>query len=77
MTYNGARLLLVCMAAGTILAVDALTSLDIPVPLVLIIALGTSLPISAFVFRKLRRTINSDIEAVDRERARRKTRSPK
>jgi Flp pilus assembly protein TadB len=69
LTYNGARLLLVCVAAGVILAVDALTSLDVPVVLVLLIALGVSLPLSAFALRKLRRTINADIEAVDRERA--------
>lgn len=69
LTYNGARLLLICIAAGIILAVDALTSLDIPVPLVLIIALGASLPFSAFAFRRLRRSINEDIEAVDLERA--------
>lgn len=69
LTYNGARLLLVCIAAGIIFAVDALTRLDIPVPLILIIALGASLPFSAFVFRKLRRSINEDIKAVDLERA--------
>lgn len=69
MTYNGARLLLVCVAAGVLLAVDALTSLDVPIALVPIIALGASLPLSAFAFRKLRRTINADIAAVDRERA--------
>ena len=67
--YNGARLLLVCVAAGVILAVDALTSLDVPVVLVLLIALGISLPLSAFTLRKLRRTINANIEAVDRDRA--------
>lgn len=70
LTYNGARLLLVCIAAGLVLAVDALTSLDIPGPLVIIIALGASLPISAFAFRKLRRSINEGIKAVDLERDR-------
>lgn len=69
LTYNGARLALVCVAAAVILVVDALSSLDVPVVLVLLIALGASLPLSAFAFRKLRRTINADIEAVDRERA--------
>lgn len=69
LTYNGARLLLVCVAAGVILAVDALTTIDVPVVLVPIVALGASLPLSALTLRKLRRTINADIEAVDRERA--------
>lgn len=69
LTYNGARLLLVCIAAGVILAVDALTSVEVPVVLVLLIALGASLPLSALALRKLRRTINADIETVDRERA--------
>lgn len=69
LTYNGARLLLVCVAAGVILAVDALTTIDVPVVLVPIVALGASLPLSALILRKLRRTINADIEAVDRERA--------
>ncbi|KZF11177.1 hypothetical protein A2J03_19630 [Rhodococcus sp. EPR-157] len=69
LTYNGARLALVCVTAGIVLIVDALTGLDVPVVLIVLIALAASLPLSAFAFRKLRRTINADIEAVDRERA--------
>ena len=65
----GARLLFVCVAAGVLLAVDALTSLDISFVLVLLGALAASLPLSALTLRKLRRTINADIEAVDRTRS--------
>ncbi|OZC38118.1 DUF4229 domain-containing protein [Rhodococcus sp. 05-2255-1e] len=69
LAYNGARLLFVCVAAGVLLAVDALTSLDISFVLVLLGALAASLPLSALTLRKLRRTINADIEAVDRTRS--------
>jgi hypothetical protein len=69
LAYTGARLLFVCVAAGVLLAVDALTSLDISFVLVLLGALAASLPLSALTLRKLRRTINADIEAVDRTRS--------
>ena len=69
LAYNAARLALVAVAAGVIVVVDALTGLDLPVVLVLHIARATSLPLSAFALRQLRRTINADIEAVDRERS--------
>ena len=69
LAYNGARLLLVLLAATVIFIVDATTRVDVPVVLVLLIALGASLPVSAFVLRGLRRTINADIEAVDAERS--------
>ena len=80
LAYNVMRLLLVCVAAGVLLAVDALTSLDIPFVLVLLIALAASLPLSALTLRKLRRTINEDIDAVDRKRTTRRgpaTRPPR
>ncbi|MDJ0471591.1 DUF4229 domain-containing protein [Rhodococcoides fascians] len=80
LAYNVMRLLLVCVAAGVLLAVDALTSLDIPFVLVLLIALAASLPLSALTLRKLRRTINADIDAVDRKRTTRRgpaTRPPR
>ena len=80
LAYNVVRLLLVCVAAGVLLAVDALTSLDIPFVLVLLIALAASLPLSALTLRKLRRTINEDIDAVDRKRTARRgpaTRPPR
>ncbi|MDI9927072.1 MULTISPECIES: DUF4229 domain-containing protein [Nocardiaceae] len=80
LAYNVVRLLLVCVAAGVLLAVDALTSLDIPFVLVLLIALAASLPLSALTLRKLRRTINEDIDAVDRKRTTRRgpaTRPPR
>ena len=80
LAYNVVRLLLVCVAAGVLLAVDALTSLDIPFVLVLLIALAASLPLSALTLRKLRRTINADIDAVDRKRTTRRgpaTRPPR
>ncbi|MBY6413937.1 DUF4229 domain-containing protein [Rhodococcus sp. BP-252] len=69
LAYNGARLLLVCATAGIVLAIRAAADLAIPLPAVLFIALAASLPFSAFAFRKLRRTINADIDAVDRMRA--------
>lgn len=69
LAYNGVRLILVCVAAGVVLAVDALTTLDIPFVLVLLAALAASLPLSALTLRKRRRTINADIEAVDRARS--------
>lgn len=69
LAYNAVRLLLVCVAAGVLLAVDALTSFDISFVLVLLIALAASLPLSALTLRKLRRTINADIETVDRMRS--------
>ncbi|WP_369597500.1 DUF4229 domain-containing protein [Rhodococcus sp. 06-1460-1B] len=80
LAYNAVRLFLVCVAAGVLLAVDALTSLDIPFVLVLLIALAASLPLSALTLRKLRRTINADIDAVDRKRTTRRgpaTRPPR
>ena len=69
LVYNAARLALVCVAAGVIVVVDALTGLDVPGLLVLLIALASSLPLSAFTLRTLRRAINADIQAVDRERS--------
>ena len=69
LAYNAARLALVAVAAGVIVVVDALTGLDLPVALVLLIALAASLPLSALALRGLRRTINADIDAVDRERS--------
>lgn len=69
LVYNAARLALVCVAAGVIVAMDALTGLDVPGLLVLLIALASSLPLSAFTLRTLRRAINADIQAVDRERS--------
>lgn len=54
------------------MTIDALTSLDIPFVLVLFTALAASLPLSELTLRKLRRTINADIDAVDRNRTTRR-----